>query len=39
MIPDLAPYHSDISFDAAEKSAFFDLRVLLEGFEKMGARV
>ncbi|MGV3600028.1 MAG: hypothetical protein ACO1N1_02430 [Dyadobacter fermentans] len=35
-IHDLALYHSDIPFDTAEKSALYDLKVLWEGFEKMG---
>jgi hypothetical protein len=35
MIHDLALYHSDIPFDAAEKSALFDLKVLWEGFDRM----
>lgn len=39
MVHDLALYHSDIPFDTAEKSALFDLKVLWEGFEKMGAKV
>ncbi|MCE7067438.1 hypothetical protein [Dyadobacter sp. CY326] len=39
MIHDLALYHSDIPFDTAEKSALFDVKVLWEGFEKMGAKV
>ncbi|MCF0061817.1 hypothetical protein MUK70_21490 [Dyadobacter chenwenxiniae] len=39
MIHDLALYHSDVPFDTAEKSALFDVKVLWEGFEKMGARV
>ncbi|MCE7062381.1 hypothetical protein [Dyadobacter sp. CY343] len=39
MIHDLALYHSDVPFDAAEKSALFDVKVLWEGFEKMGAKV
>jgi hypothetical protein len=39
MVHDLALYHSDIPFDAAEKSALFDVKVLWEGFEKMGAKV
>ena len=39
MIHDLALYHSDIPCDKAEKSALFDLKVLWEGFEKMGAKV
>jgi hypothetical protein len=36
MVHDLALYHSDIPFNAAEKSALFDLKVLWEGFERMG---
>jgi hypothetical protein len=39
MVHDLALYHSDIPCDTAEKSALFDLKVLWEGFEKMGAGV
>lgn len=39
MVHDLALYHSDIPFDTAEKSALFDVKVLWEGFEKMGAKV
>jgi hypothetical protein len=39
MIHDLALYHSDVPFDTAEKTALFDLKVLWEGFEKMGAKV
>lgn len=39
MVHDLALYHSDIPFDTAEKSALFDLKVLWEGFEKMGEKV
>ncbi|WAC12532.1 hypothetical protein [Dyadobacter pollutisoli] len=39
MIHDLALYHSDIPCDKAEKSALFDVKVLWEGFEKMGAKV
>jgi hypothetical protein len=39
MVHDLALYHSDIPCDTAEKSALFDLKVLWEGFEKMGAKV
>ena len=38
MIYDLALYHSDIPFDQAEKSALFDLKVLWEGLEQMGAK-
>ncbi len=39
MIHDLALYHSDIPFDTVEKAALFDLKVLWEGFEKMGVEV
>ncbi|MCF0072282.1 hypothetical protein LZD49_17510 [Dyadobacter sp. CY261] len=39
MIHDLALYHSDIPFDTPEKLALFDLKVLWEGFEKMGEKV
>ncbi|MEO6286651.1 MAG: hypothetical protein ABIN80_24895 [Dyadobacter sp.] len=39
MIHDLALYHSDVPFDTVEKTALFDLKVLWEGFEKMGAKV
>ena len=39
MIHDLALYHSDVPFNAEEKSALFDLKVLWEGFEKMGEKV
>jgi hypothetical protein len=39
MIHDLAPYHSDVPFDTAEKTALFDLKVLWEGFERMGEKV
>ncbi len=39
MVHDLALYHSDVPFDAAEKSALFDLKVLWEGFEKMDEKV
>lgn len=38
MIHDLALYHSDIPFDQAQKSALFDLKVLWEGLEHLGAR-
>jgi hypothetical protein len=38
MIHDLALYHSDIPFDKNEKTALFDLKVLWEGLEKMGAK-
>ena len=37
MIHDLALYHSDVPFDAAEKSTLYDLKVLWEGFEKIEA--
>ncbi|KAA0988705.1 hypothetical protein [Dyadobacter aurulentus] len=37
-IHDLALYHSDVPFDIAEKSALYDLKVLWEGFEKMGQK-
>lgn len=37
MVHDLALYHSDIPFDTVEKSALYDLKVLWEGFEKLGA--
>ncbi|TLV00370.1 hypothetical protein [Dyadobacter luticola] len=37
-IHDLALYYSDIPFDQREKSALFDLKVLWEGLEKMGAK-
>lgn len=39
MVHDLALYHSDVPFDTAEKSALFDVKVLWEGFERMGAKV
>ena len=39
MVHDLALYHSDVPFDTAEKSALFDVKVLWEGFDRMGARV
>ncbi|TLV00357.1 hypothetical protein [Dyadobacter luticola] len=38
MIHDLALYHSDIPFDMAEKSALFDVKLLWEGLEQMGAK-
>lgn len=38
MIHDLALYHTDIPFDQKEKSALFDLKVLWEGLEQMGAK-
>lgn len=39
MVHDLALYHSDVPFYTKEKSALFDLKVLWEGFEKMGEKV
>lgn len=39
MVHDLALYHSDVPFNAEEKSALFDLKVLWEGFEKMVVEV
>lgn len=39
MVHDLALYHSDVPFNTEEKSALFDLKVLWEGFEKMGEKV
>lgn len=39
MVHDLALYHSDVPFNAEEKSALFDLKVLWEGLEKMGEKV
>jgi hypothetical protein len=39
MVHDLALYHSDIPFDTAEKSALFDVNLLVEGFQKMGEKV
>lgn len=35
LIHDLALYHSDIPIDEVEKSALFDLKILLENFEKI----
>lgn len=35
MIHDLALYHTDTPFDAEEKTALFDLKVLWEGLERM----
>ncbi|WP_157488337.1 hypothetical protein [Dyadobacter crusticola] len=39
MVHDLALYHSDIPFDTAEKSALFDVNLLVEGFQKLGEKV
>lgn len=36
LIHDLALYHSDVPFDEDEKSALFDLKILWEGFERIG---
>ena len=36
LIHDLALYHSDVSFNEDEKSALFDLKILWEGFERIG---
>ena len=39
MVHDLALYHSDIPFDTAEKSALFDVNLLVEGFQRMAGKV
>ena len=39
MVHDLALYHSDVPFDTAEKSALFDVNLLVEGFQKLGQKV
>ncbi|TLV00401.1 hypothetical protein [Dyadobacter luticola] len=39
MVHDLALYHSDVPFDKAEKTALFDVNLLVEGFQKMGEKV
>ena len=39
MVHDLALYHSDVPFNAEEKSALFDVKVLWEGLEKIEAKV
>ena len=39
MVHDLALYHSDVPFDKAEKSALFDVNLLVEGFQRMGGKV
>lgn len=36
LIHDLALYHSDVPFNEYEKSALFDLKILWEGFERIG---
>ena len=36
LIHDLALYHSDVCFNEDEKSALFDLKILWEGFERIG---
>ena len=36
LIHDLALYHSDMPFNEPEKSALFDMKVLWEGFERIG---
>ncbi|WP_031530886.1 hypothetical protein [Dyadobacter crusticola] len=38
MVHDLALYHSDVPFDTAEKSALFDVNLLVEGFQKMAGK-
>ncbi|TLV01341.1 hypothetical protein [Dyadobacter luticola] len=38
MVHDLALYHSDVPFDTAEKSALFDVNLLVEGCQKMLAK-
>jgi hypothetical protein len=39
MVHDLALYHSDVPCDTAEKSALFDVNLLVEGFQRMAGRV
>jgi len=39
MIHDLALYHSDVPCDTAEKSALFDVNLLVEGFQRMAGKV
>ncbi|QRR01350.1 hypothetical protein [Dyadobacter sandarakinus] len=39
VIHDLAIYHSDVPFGTAEKSALFDVNLLVEGFQKLGDKV
>ena len=36
MVHDFALYHSDLCFDAKEKNALFNLKVLWEGLEALG---
>ena len=36
LIHDLALYHADVPFDEPERSALFDMKVLWEGFERIG---
>ncbi|WP_439558117.1 hypothetical protein [Dyadobacter sp.] len=38
MVHDLALYHSDVPFDKAEKSALFDVNLLVEEFQKLGEK-
>ncbi|WP_439558419.1 hypothetical protein [Dyadobacter sp.] len=38
-VHDLALYHSNVPFDRAEKSALFDVNLLVEGFQKLGEKV
>lgn len=39
MIHDLALYHSDVPLEEAEKIALYDLKLLWEGFERMGEEI
>ena len=39
MVHDLALYHSDVPCDMAEKSALFDVNLLVEGFQRMAGKV
>ncbi|UTW65742.1 hypothetical protein KFE94_13930 [bacterium SCSIO 12643] len=36
MVHDFALYHTDLSLDTQEKNALFNLKILWEGFERMG---
>ena len=36
LVHDLALYHSDVPFNEGEKAALFDLKILWEGFERIG---
>jgi len=36
MVHDMALYHSDVPIDETEKSALYDMKLLWEGFERMG---